>query len=190
MSLPPPLSLTLLLLFQLTNHLFSALSLVVIRELQPCVTCPLWTNSCMKTRQLIHRSPLTKDRVNPRQSACLLLLLFPSQNPHVVLLLPPACFFQRTGPSVHNNAGNLTLFNASGQLALRPLQWQDPGAVSQQFKQQSSSLPSLPFCAVSQTLITPDKTETLAAVSVQHNVLDSLLCFCSPTVLTLLFFLN
>lgn len=194
-TLPPPLSLTLLLLFQsaLISLVLSFFSCGYTIELQPCVTHPFCTNRCTKTWQLIIRSPLRKDRVNPRLSPYLLLSLFPSQCPDLSLLSPSACFFRRRGPSVPNNAVNLSLFNPSGQLALRPLSRQDAGAVSQQSRHQSSSLPSLPFFAASHKLITSDKTETLAAVCMQHNASVSprfYFCFISPTVLSLFLFLN
>lgn len=47
--------------------------------------------------------------------------MFPFRVASCISLLTPCLFFFRTGPSVHNNAGNLTLLNPSGQLALTPL---------------------------------------------------------------------
>lgn len=85
--MPPPLSQALLLLFQ------SALILLDLR-LSPCGYSCCWAadlcNSSslhgqlhkkthkkkQKTWELIHRSLLRKDRVNPRQSACLFSLFF------------------------------------------------------------------------------------------------------------------
>lgn len=90
-------------------------------EVQPCAARPLWTNSCTKTRQLYPQRFADRGRSKSTSVCRFAFVTFPFTESSCSFPLTPCFLFQRTGPSVHNNAGNLTLFSASGQRAPRPL---------------------------------------------------------------------
>lgn len=121
MTLPPPLSLTLLLLFQ------SALILLAL-SFSSCGYTGVAALRNLPLHGQLHKNKgaYPWESVGEGQSkstpVCLFVFIaFPFTVSPSISLLTLRLLCQRTGPSVPNNAVDLTLFNPVGQLVLRPL---------------------------------------------------------------------
>lgn len=119
MILHPPLSLTSLLLFQ------SASILLYTVESQPCVTHPLLHGQLHKNKGAYPQEFVGEGQSKSTPVCLFVFITFPFTVSSSSSLLTPCLLFLRTGPSVPDNAVNLTLFNPLGQLALRPLYRQE-----------------------------------------------------------------
>lgn len=157
---------------------------MVILVLQPCVTF-LCTDSCTKTRELIHGSPLGKDKVNPHRSAYLFLLLFPSQYPHLSLFSPPPLALSENGAICPQQCSQFNLIQPCRSARAQTIV--ETGCRSCQSAVQTPELISLVSaflcCLTDIDHLGQDRNTCCCLYAAQCLSLSSILYFCSSPIL-------